>query len=106
MPPGFMPGAAAAEGPGFALVICTPEGPATLLVDAQGEPLSPEEDSEGDPAEHCVFAAAGAAGLAPPGLARLVGFSLPAAAPRPQPQQAEPGQAQGALGSRAPPARL
>ncbi len=56
VPLGFMPTAAA--GPGqFAFVICTGSGPATVLLDANGQPTTP--DSENYDHGNCPYSGAG-----------------------------------------------
>ena len=110
LPPGFMPAAAAGTDGGFVLVICSPDGVSTILVDAQGQPLDSEgqtEDGpEGDRALRCAYAGPGATQLGPPpSFAGPAGFVLSAEPPRPRPERLPRTLPTGSLGSRAPPLR-
>ena len=105
-----MPAAAAGPSDGLVLVICSPEGVSTLLVDAQGRPLESDAQGEGgadgDRPLHCTYAGPLANQLAsPPSGVGPAGLILSAEIPRRQPERLPPTLPPGPLGSRAPPLR-
>ena len=58
VPVGFMPDLAAGDGV-FTIVICTADGFSTIDVDANGDPIGPDHEPDGEAKDHCPFAPIG-----------------------------------------------
>ncbi|WP_119168678.1 DUF2946 family protein [Algihabitans albus] len=59
IPVGFMPDLAAARDGVFTLVICTGNGLSTIELDANGDPVDPDDRHEAEAQSHCTFAPIG-----------------------------------------------
>ena len=93
VPPGYMAASGPADGPPFALVLCTAQGPvpaaalpAAVQTDALGD-TSGDESKDNPPHSPCVFAGHAAGAVGPDQLTvqsvRFAGYAPPAVAVQP-----------------------